>query len=169
MRVVQYAPLLSRVCVRHERWLLDANADQPHEHLDVRHLPETSSPAALKLLEIEIEATEARRLAARERFACLPEPWTLSDFDFSAQPGVEEKLIRDLATLRFLDDASNVLFVGPPGVGKTMRRSRSAGPRSTPATGSTSPPRQSWRPSATRTHSKDGGRPACASLQVPGF
>jgi len=71
-------------------------------------------------IEVEIEATEARRLAARERFACLPEPWTLADFDFSAQPGVGEKLIRDLATLRFLDDASNALFVGPPGVCKTM-------------------------------------------------
>ncbi|MGW4914136.1 ATP-binding protein [Streptomyces sp. NPDC004270] len=80
-----------------------------------------SLTAALeRLLEIEVEATESRRLAARERFACLPEPWTLSDFDFSAQPGVDEKLVRDLATLRFLDAASNVLFVGPPGVGKTM-------------------------------------------------
>lgn len=29
-------------------------------------------------------------------------------------------LLRDLASLRFLDDAANVLFVGPPGVGKTM-------------------------------------------------
>jgi DNA replication protein DnaC len=63
---------------------------------------------------------QARRLAARLRFDCLPEPWTLNDFHFAAQPGVDEKLIRDLATLRFLDDASNVLFVGPPGVGKTM-------------------------------------------------
>ena len=44
----------------------------------------------------------------------------MSDFDFSAQPGVDEKLIRDLATLRFLDTATNALFVGPPGVGKTM-------------------------------------------------
>lgn len=35
-------------------------------------------------------------------------------------PGGDEKLIRNLATLRFLDDASNVLFVWPPGVGKTM-------------------------------------------------
>ncbi|MFJ6486537.1 ATP-binding protein [Streptomyces sp. NPDC091682] len=42
------------------------------------------------------------------------------DFDFAAQPGVDEKLIRDLATLRFLDNASNVLLVGPPGVGETM-------------------------------------------------
>jgi DNA replication protein DnaC len=80
-----------------------------------------SLTAALeRLLEIEVEATEARRLASRLRFACLPEPWTLNDFDFAAQPGVDEKLVRDLATLRFLDDASNVLFVGPPGVGKTM-------------------------------------------------
>ncbi|MFJ1561864.1 DNA-binding protein [Streptomyces mirabilis] len=43
VRVVRYAPLWSRVCVRHGRWLLDADADQPHEHLDVRHLPEVTA------------------------------------------------------------------------------------------------------------------------------
>lgn len=80
----------------------------------------TLTNALERLLEIEVEATEARKLTSRLRFACLPEPWTLNDFDFSAQPGVDEKLIRDLATLRFLDTASNVLLVGPPGVGKTM-------------------------------------------------
>ncbi|KIF72810.1 DNA-binding protein [Streptomyces sp. 150FB] len=41
--VVRYAPLWSRVCVRHGRWLLDADADQPHEYLDVRHLPEMAA------------------------------------------------------------------------------------------------------------------------------
>ena len=80
----------------------------------------TLTAALERLLEIEVTATEARKLASRLRFACLPEPWTLADFDFAAQPGVDEKLIRDLATLRFLDDASNILLVGPPGVGKTM-------------------------------------------------
>jgi DNA replication protein DnaC len=80
----------------------------------------TLTTALERLLDIEVTATEQRKLAARMRFACLPGPWTLTDFDFAAQPGVDEKLIRDLATLRFLDDASNVLLVGPPGVGKTM-------------------------------------------------
>jgi DNA replication protein DnaC len=91
---------------------LNDAAEALNRVLDQARTERMSLTAALeRLLEIEVEATEARRLAARERFACLPEPWTLSDFDFAAQPGVDEKLIRDLATLRFLDDASNVLFV----------------------------------------------------------
>lgn len=40
VRVVRYAPRWERVCVRHGRWLLDADADQPLEHLDLRGLPE---------------------------------------------------------------------------------------------------------------------------------
>ncbi|OII65954.1 DNA-binding protein [Streptomyces sp. CC53] len=39
-RAMRYAPRWDRVCVRHGRWLLDADADQPHECLDVRQLPE---------------------------------------------------------------------------------------------------------------------------------
>lgn len=73
-----------------------------------------------RLLGVEVEATETRRLASRLRFACLPAPYTLDDYNFAAQPGVEQTLIRDLASLRFLDEAANVLFVGQPGVGKTM-------------------------------------------------
>ena len=73
-----------------------------------------------RLLAVEVEATETRRRASLERFASLPSPWRLEDFDFAAQPSVDKALVNELATLRFLEDATNVLFIGPPGVGKTM-------------------------------------------------
>src|SRR4051812_5668782 len=73
-----------------------------------------------RLLAVEVAAVEERRHASLARFASLPSPFTLADFDFSAQPSVDPKLIAELATLRFVEDATNVLFIGPPGVGKTM-------------------------------------------------
>ena len=73
-----------------------------------------------RLLAIEVTATEARRRTSLERFASLPAPWRLADFDFDAQPSVDRSLVNELGTLRFLEDATNVLFIGPPGVGKTM-------------------------------------------------
>lgn len=69
------------------------------------------------LLAIEVEAVHARRLASLTRFAGLPSPLHISDFDFEAQPSVDAKLVRELETLRFLEDATNVLMIGPPGVG----------------------------------------------------
>ena len=71
------------------------------------------------LLAREVEATEARKLAGRLRFASLPTPATLADFDYDAAPGIERKLIDELATCRYLESATNVLLIGPPGVGKT--------------------------------------------------
>jgi DNA replication protein DnaC len=73
-----------------------------------------------RLLDVEVAATEARRQAGLERFARLPAPWRVDDFDFDAQPGLDQAMVHELATLRFLEDATNVLFIGPPGVGKTM-------------------------------------------------
>jgi DNA replication protein DnaC len=73
-----------------------------------------------KLLKVEVDAANERRRVSLARFACLPSPWRLSDFDFEAQPAVDKKLVDELATLSFLEQATNVLFIGPPGVGKTM-------------------------------------------------
>jgi DNA replication protein DnaC len=72
-----------------------------------------------RLLAIEVNATAARRLAGRLRFACLPTPATLEDFDYDAASGVDPHLIADLATGHYLESATNVLMIGPPGVGKT--------------------------------------------------
>lgn len=80
----------------------------------------TALEALEQLMGIEAAAAEQRKLGSRLRWAALPAPWTLDDYDFSAQPGADEKLIRELATLRFISEAANILFIGPPGVGKTM-------------------------------------------------
>jgi len=79
----------------------------------------TLTAALERLLAIEVEATEARRLAGRLRFASIPTPATLDDFDYDAQPGVDRHLMSELATCRYLETATNVLMIGPPGVGKT--------------------------------------------------
>jgi DNA replication protein DnaC len=73
-----------------------------------------------RLMGTEAAAAESRRLASRLHWAALPAPWRLEDYDFAAQPGADQAVIRELATLRFIDEAANVLFVGPPGTGKTM-------------------------------------------------
>jgi DNA replication protein DnaC len=73
-----------------------------------------------RLLAVEVDAVEVRRRASLERFASLPSPWRLQDFDFDAQPSIDRAMVNELGTLRFLEDATNVLFIGPPGVGKTM-------------------------------------------------
>ena len=100
---------------------LSAAAEALPAHLDHARDTSLSHTAFLeRLLAAEVTATRARRQASLARFACLPAPWQISDFDFDAQPAVDRQLVRELATLRFLDDATNVLLIGPPGVGKTM-------------------------------------------------
>ena len=99
---------------------LDAAAEALPAMLDEAHKPKQTHTAFLSnLLTVEVETTEQRRLKGRLRFACLPAPWTLDNFDYDAQPSLDRRLIDDLATLRFIEEAANVLFIGPPGVGKT--------------------------------------------------
>ena len=88
--------------------------------LDAARVEQLSATAAIeRLLDLEVRATEDRKLAGRLRFASLPAPWTLEDLDYDASPALDRALINDLASLRFLEQASNVLLIGPPGVGKT--------------------------------------------------
>lgn len=71
------------------------------------------------LLGAEQEARQQRALQTRLCLAHLPCAKTLSSFDFGFQPSIDERQIRELATLRFVHEHSNVILLGPPGVGKT--------------------------------------------------
>src|SRR5499425_1746936 len=71
------------------------------------------------LLGCEVEARRSSYLRARLQLAHLPFLKNFDQFDFSFQPSIDERQIRELRTLRFIHEASNVIFIGPPGVGKT--------------------------------------------------
>jgi DNA replication protein DnaC len=99
---------------------LDTAAEHLPAVLDSAAAEGLSITAALeRLLAVEVDATEARRLAGRLRFACLPTPATLEDFDYDAATGADPQLINELGTCRYLESATNVIMIGPPGVGKT--------------------------------------------------
>jgi DNA replication protein DnaC len=72
-----------------------------------------------RLLEEEVATRLTRTVAMRTKLARFPFVKTLDQFDFAFQPSLDERLVRDLATLRFIAHAENVVFLGPPGVGKT--------------------------------------------------
>jgi DNA replication protein DnaC len=72
-----------------------------------------------RLLEIEVLSKIERSINRKMQIAGFPQVKRLEEFDFSYQPQINEKLIRELASLNFLEEAKNILFVGAPGVGKT--------------------------------------------------
>ncbi len=118
----------------------------------------TLTTALEKLLEIEVEATEARKLSSRLRFACLPEPWTLNDFDFAAQPGVEENSSATWPLCGSSITPPTSCWSARPASARRCWPSHSLAPRSTLATASTSPPPPNSPPSVTRPPSKAAGR-----------
>jgi DNA replication protein DnaC len=72
-----------------------------------------------RVLTLEIEARKATAAQNREKAARFPVRKTLEEFDFSFQPAVSERLLWELAELSFLKTHTNIVFLGPPGVGKT--------------------------------------------------
>jgi DNA replication protein DnaC len=73
----------------------------------------------LQALEVERNGRAERARERRMRAAHLPARKTLDSFDFSFQPSLSQPLLRQLACLTFVQTTTNVIFLGPPGVGKT--------------------------------------------------
>ncbi len=71
------------------------------------------------LLEEEVAQKEHRRLDITLRLSGLPFIKSIDEFDFSFQPKLDRQHIMTLFDLSFLQRKENVIFLGPPGVGKT--------------------------------------------------
>jgi DNA replication protein DnaC len=103
------------------------------EHLKMTHalnlLPELLSEASRekhspvdffeKILTLEVQTREERRIAASLKVSGLPKGMHLDNFDYLFQPAIEKERVEILAACDFIGRRENVLLFGPPGVGKT--------------------------------------------------
>ncbi len=71
------------------------------------------------ILQDELLVRQERLIARRVKAAAFRELKTLDQFDWSFNPKIPKKQIYDLATCRFVREVRDVLFLGPPGVGKS--------------------------------------------------
>jgi len=71
------------------------------------------------ILQDELNIRHQRLLARRIKAASFHDARTLEDFDFSFNPAIKRKQIFDLATCQFVREHRDLLFLGPPGVGKS--------------------------------------------------
>ena len=71
------------------------------------------------ILQDEVVIREQRAVERRKKSAKFREPRTLEDLDFRFNESIKRSQIYDLSTCKYLSEAKDVLFVGPPGVGKS--------------------------------------------------
>lgn len=72
-----------------------------------------------RALTAELSGREQQAMARRLKAARIPSKKTLDGFDFSFQPSLSERRLRELADLSFVRTCTNIVFLGPPGTGKT--------------------------------------------------
>lgn len=97
-----------------------------HLHASLDTLCEHASKADLNYREFLEQALSQewggrhqRGFESRLKQARLPWVKTLEQFDFSFQPSIDKKTVRELSGLGFVERSENVVLLGPPGVGKT--------------------------------------------------
>jgi DNA replication protein DnaC len=109
---------------RLERHLTRLKLVSTRERLD--GLLETGAKGEMSFLDFldhvikeEVQSKDQKRARMRVQMAKFPLDRRLEDYDFTLQPSLDRRLITELETGRYLANATNVLLLGPPGVGKT--------------------------------------------------
>jgi DNA replication protein DnaC len=71
------------------------------------------------ILQDELAIRGQRLIERRVKLASFREVKTLDQFEWSFNPSIKKKQVFDLATCRFVREGRDILFLGPPGVGKS--------------------------------------------------
>lgn len=74
---------------------------------------------AAQLVELELSSRETKRVSQNMKRAGFPAHKCLSEFDYRAQTTISKREINSLLDFTFIDQRQNLVFIGPPGVGKT--------------------------------------------------
>jgi DNA replication protein DnaC len=72
-----------------------------------------------RLFDEEVGGRDQRRIENALKLSGLPYIKTIDEFDFAFQSGVNRQQVMNLFDLTFMERKENVMFLGPPGVGKT--------------------------------------------------
>lgn len=72
------------------------------------------------VLQDELNIRNERLIGRRIKAAAFAETKTLEDFDWSFNPAIKRRQIYDLAAGHYIERGQDVLFLGPPGVGKSF-------------------------------------------------
>ena len=105
--------LLERMKMEHIALQIDTICEQASKKdLDYREF-------LTEVFTTEWNGRHIKGVEARLRLAHFPWVKTIEQFDFTFQPSIDRKVIRELASLAFIGRAENIIILGPPGVGKT--------------------------------------------------
>ncbi len=92
------------------------------EHTIDNYLENAKDKSIVEILDHlhgeEVKSKLSRRYDTKLKYARFPFRKTMEEFDFSFQKSIDGSIIDDLMTLRFRHNHENVVFLGPPGVGK---------------------------------------------------
>jgi len=89
------------------------------EFLDNLHNGDNVIDELYNLTNSEIKFRDRRASYQMIKVSNFPYEKTIQDFDFSFQESVNQKLNEDHVNLRFIEKSENIIFLGPPGTGKT--------------------------------------------------
>jgi DNA replication protein DnaC len=73
-----------------------------------------------KLLKHEVKRRDEKSMERRLKQAAFPEHKSLDEFDIGKQKSLSQKQLKQLRELHWLEQAYNIILLGPPGVGKTF-------------------------------------------------